>query len=80
LTVKIYQTEKYYRQDFARDLIETQDIIQIIIDDLKDYVDYLNSLIASKKATVEQLKDMEHSDPHMFSHSKNIKTRIKRIK
>jgi hypothetical protein len=79
LTQRIYNKDQNYREDFVRELVQSQDLVQIIIEDLKDYISFANELVRTKTVTEQQLKVMEHQGKHLFTHSKNIKSRLKRM-
>ena len=67
------------RQDFAQDLVETQDFVGMIIDDLDQYVDFANILVKKGDLTLENHRTLELGDNHMFPHSKNLQSRLKRL-
>lgn len=71
---------KRTRTDFAKDLIETQDFVGMIIDDLGRYVDYSNRLVVGGILTKENVRTFELDGNHLFSHFKNLNSRLKRLK
>lgn len=71
---------KRTRTDFSKDLIETQDFVGMIIDDLGRYVDYSNRLVEGGMLTKENVRTFELDGNHLFSHFKNLNSRLKRLK
>lgn len=71
---------KKTRADFARDLIETQDFVGMIIEDLSSYVDFSNTLVKRAVLTKENVKTLELDGNHLFTHFKNLNSRLKRLK
>jgi uncharacterized UPF0160 family protein len=71
---------KRTRADFARDLIETQDFVGMIIEDLSSYVDFSNTLVKRAVLTKENVKTLELDGNHLFTHFKNLNSRLKRLK
>lgn len=68
------------RQEFAQDLITTQQIDDLIISDLGNYIEFANTLVKKDDLTVETHKQLDMSDNHPFTHFKNLKSRLKRLR
>lgn len=68
------------RQEFAQDLVETQDFAGLIISDLEAYIEYANTLVQRGELTVDNHKTLELGGYHMFTHFKNLKSRLKRLR
>jgi len=75
-----YAAQQRTRQDFAEALVETQDFDALIVADLSSYVEYANSLAKKGELTVENHKSLEMGDNHPFTHFKNLKSRLKRLR
>jgi hypothetical protein len=52
----------------------------LIIQDLETYVTYANSLISKGELNYENRGTFELGENHPFSHFKNIKSRLKRLR
>jgi len=74
-----YPAGKRTRQDFARDLVETQDFVGMIIEDLDAYIDFANTMVNKGELTAENLKTLELGNNHHFPHVKNLGSRLKRL-
>lgn len=73
------QPNKRTRQEFAQDLIQTQDLDSMIIRDLDQYVQHANAACKRGELTAANLKTQELGDNHPFPHIKNLKSRLKRL-
>ena len=89
IAVKLIQKMNYSsyqgkrtRADFSKDLLETQDFVNMVITDLDQYIEFSNSLVQKGVLDLETLKtlDLSEYDNQLYTHFKNLKTRIKRLK
>jgi hypothetical protein len=71
---------KKTKNDFARELIENRDFIWIVIKDLDTYIQYSNTLVLNGSLTKDTVKTLELDGNHLFTHFKNLTSRLKRIK
>ena len=75
-----YTAGKVTRQDFARDLVVTQEFDGMIVSDLDAYITHANSLFKKGELTADNLKTFEMGSNHPFTHFKNLKSRLKRLR
>ena len=52
----------------------------MIIDDLDQHVDLANILVKKGELTLENHKTLELGQNHMFTHFKNLMSRLKRLR
>jgi len=52
----------------------------MIIEDLDQHVEFANTLVKKGDLTLENHKTLDLGENHMFSHFKNLKSRLKRLK
>jgi hypothetical protein len=75
-----YPAGKRTRQDFARDLVETQDFVGVVIEDLDAYIDFANTMVRKGELTADNIKTLELGSNHHFPHFKNLGSRLKRLR
>jgi hypothetical protein len=75
-----YSAGKKSREDFSREIIEESDFANLIINDLDRYISYANNLAKRGELTAENHKTLELGDQYLFTHFKNLKSRLKRLK
>lgn len=73
-------TQKRTRQEFAQDLLTSQEFDALIIRDLDAYITYANTRVQKGDLTADNRGTLELSDDHPFSHIRNIKSRLKRLR
>jgi len=52
----------------------------MIIEDLENYIKFSNSLVKKGVLTKDNLKTLDLEEKHMFTHFKNLDSRLKRLK
>ena len=52
----------------------------MIIQDLGDYIEYANAMVRKGELTMDNLKTLQLGDNHHFPHSKNLESRLKRLR
>lgn len=72
-----YPAGKRTRKDFLSDLIEHQDFITILIDDMENYITFANIVVEKGDLNLDTVKTYEHEGSHLFSHLKNVRSRLK---
>jgi hypothetical protein len=72
-----YPAGKRTRKDFLCDLIEHQDFITILIDDMENYITFANSVVEKGDLNPDTVKTYEHEGAHLFTHFKNVRSRLK---
>ena len=75
-----YTSGKITRQDFARDLVVTQEFDGLIVSDLDAYITHANALFKKGELTQENQKTLDLGTNHPFTHFKNLKSRLKRLR
>ena len=67
------------KQEFTEDLLKTQDLIDLLIEDLQKYSQIANDSYNKGLLTLENSNSLQVSENHCFTHTKNIKSRLNRI-
>ena len=80
MTQGAYGATRRTRQDFAHDLIETQEVDELLIRDLESYMAFANGLVAKGELRDDNRHSLELPGQHPFTHLKNIKSRLKRLR
>ena len=60
-------------------MLKTQDLIDLLIEDLQKYSQIANDCYNKGLLTLENSNSLQVSENHCFTHTKNIKSRLNRI-